>query len=60
MIDNKLPQIKIQLILKHNYINWINMKVDLIHLVKHQQKDHGRHHHQKTNSGNCSYNELIW
>ena len=24
------------------------MKIDLIHLVKHQQKDHSHHHHQKT------------
>ena len=26
----------------------MNMKVDLIHLVKYQRKDHGPHHHQKT------------
>ena len=24
------------------------MKIDLIHLVKYQRKDHGPHHHQKT------------
>ena len=23
------------------------MKIDLIHLVKHLQKDHSHHHHQK-------------